>query len=522
MVTNQFWFNTDIAGVTKSAIPKIIPMSVVKPKAKKPILSANKPRIASTTFWLIKPTRADEKTVLQAVAEITESTLSNNTTWQKAIFDKYSSQLSPEAFNDVLSLSSDLMAWSWKEEMMEAYKQKQLNPEMVGIVHDIFTDTKEMFNLTAWGDIWWVSWIWDKALKAAWIWAAAGWVAMVWNALEKVWDLVYWLWIPRDKSQIAKWFMWEKIKTIKDTAKQYNIMGTNTMIGKQSYKVMKKIAEKQINPARKVLDAWPKISYNIVKNNAIQLVQEDASLTILAKKNIIDDINWFFDKDIIPVEGKVTTYENLNKIKSSLDNTTSARTIAWKVPLWWGDAYKSYVAKASRKTIYDGFQSIWVDKNILQDYGNMKTIFTKAVWEWAKDPIGWILAMESEVLKTSLKPASTIWWRILWVSGKWLKEITLIPTLRRLWTKGIKYLKSFAKKALKTKWNLEWIAIEPALIQAISRSHNISEEEAKKMLDKSSEQFFQLPWETIKYLLDKIWGIEQTKNSKQYRKDLLK
>jgi len=32
-------------------------------------------------------------------------------------------------------------------------------------------------------------------------------------------------------------------------------MGTNTMIGKQSYKVMEKIAEKQINPARKVLDA---------------------------------------------------------------------------------------------------------------------------------------------------------------------------------------------------------------------------------------------------------------------------
>ena len=29
MVTNQFWFNTDIAGVTKSAIPKIIPMSVL-------------------------------------------------------------------------------------------------------------------------------------------------------------------------------------------------------------------------------------------------------------------------------------------------------------------------------------------------------------------------------------------------------------------------------------------------------------------------------------------------------------
>lgn len=138
----QLWFSTAIPWITKptqvvTESKKPIPIT---PKPKFPV---NKPLLASNNVsWLVKPKRQDEKLVMQAVAELTDSTLS--WTWANVILDKYSSKLSSESFNDVMTISSDLMNGSWKKEMQEAYKTKMFDPEMIWLVHDIFTDTKSL------------------------------------------------------------------------------------------------------------------------------------------------------------------------------------------------------------------------------------------------------------------------------------------------------------------------------------------------------------------------------------------
>jgi hypothetical protein len=57
---------------------------------------------------LVKPKREDEKLVMQAVSELTEGTLTGTGT--NAVLDKYVTQMSPESFNDVMTIAHDLMA----------------------------------------------------------------------------------------------------------------------------------------------------------------------------------------------------------------------------------------------------------------------------------------------------------------------------------------------------------------------------------------------------------------------------
>lgn len=464
----QLWFSTSIPWITK-------PTEVVA-EAKKPIpviekkktpFPADKIKLASTSMvWLVNPKREDEKQVTNAAYEIAKATVTGS--WFDSVMENYYNTLSDQWFEDARNIASDLVSWSWANEMATAYKTKWFTPEEIKDVHYWFS-LLQWNNITEW--IWEITdteWNWMWIWTIAWMWAwAIAWMWATWKLLKSAGKYIYKNigWISETVPQALamkewktdaqkmfninpEWASTKEIRTTPQTALEkwgifkqtwWNI--TRATTAKQT---ARRIRTKEIAPILQKI--WWTIWLNDIKKEAGKLIKE---MPNIFSANAYSE--WV--KEVINTL-KNTKFKWVNIYKLSAEKLQDLRSYIMKMDIpksafRWTEVKESF--KQGAIAVIDAIKSIlkkWVEKiwenvdkfdKAYSDYWNlvdMAETMAKKAWTIPSQNLQQML---SSWTGKPLSAISTFAGKLLYKIWKWLEiPLDVLVSIAKWWVKVLK------------------------------------------------------------------------------------
>lgn len=353
-----------------------------------------------------------------------------------------------------------------------------------------------------WGIAWW---LW----ATYWAWATTEWLGkrIYWAWLKAVWKTDAFV-KEADAIATQEAFWWKPVKTIVDTAiEQPWVYWTPIGISTDIKKNMNNTWTKKVLPVVDEIDnGWFKMSIGKLEKKVLEGI---------SKIKKISNVQWYADD----IKKSVSDYfrEKLDKWISSwnLKQIQAEKTALrnWIQKRVWAGLIPNDSDKLVEKLISDTYSDIvhsellkkWaagkVASDAFVDYGNMMAL------EWAsaasaKTPLkGWWMWIVSALQETIWVPVSTAVGKLMAKAGNIIKEATLIPTLKRLWNRALKNIKS---------WIAKWLApaelIAPDMLVQSYISQGMSEEESTQKAQQLRIQLFELPGKKLNELLDKaLW-----------------
>ena len=442
---NAFGWNTWVwtGAYTRAVAPTAQPAQVITPAQ----------NTVSPTVWVLNPINPKDQYHKKAIVGIVTQQPQEAIMAKTLKSTKIPDWLDPSDLHTALSFVHDVKAGSGLWELISAYVPLWYSTGLVQSNHDYIKSVEWQpdFSTTTQEWQWWMAKAWQAVL---WAWAMVWGLYWAGEITNKLWTVAYNAWLPKLEKEVAYSIQKKPIlRTMEQTAKDYNLWGTRKWMASNAYAWMQDIFKNKIDPAIDALDnAWLWVSYWGIRANAHALIDENKQLSKVAKMDIKEAVDSYIE-DLTSKVGNTTTYRDLQNSKSALDSSAPKKIASGKISQNAGDMAKKYIADASRDTLHEWLQTVLPEsKSLMADYANLNAVYKQWIKAWLEKPLWGVLGMESAVLKSAAYPIATVWGKIMqnlwklakipaekiaeWVSmiaktvGKWLKAVW--PTLKEL------------------------------------------------------------------------------------------